>query len=238
MKNKTIPLCMLALVISGCGSDNNNESAKAVENASVCFNEDLYKVGATIVMEGQHENGLTKTATIKILETTDFRGQEAILRQTTTDDEVSNDYLTIDSGNKVITDLGRRESSNAPSAVSYYTPGFITAFDMNKGDVNEQTVTSIAEFMDGTQYETVVNYKLTFEGIESVTLSSGTYKACKFNYDYEYTMNFGEKETLNSSYNIWFAVDHGVVLQTESINEQGSSSKESVESISIDGVKI
>ncbi|WP_028864579.1 hypothetical protein [Psychromonas aquimarina] len=219
MKKRALSVVMLASVISGCGSDDVSISpgkttpvvTPVVENASVCFNESLYEVGAGYNFTSQRGAETAETESYKVLEDTRYRGQPAIHFRVTESAKLTENYIFINTGEKTVSVLGQKTANGE----SYYVPGRLSKFNLNKGDSYEQTVTETEVLSESTN-ETVTNIKTTFTGFETVTVPAGTYKTCKFEYNASITMPDGLTQKFTAS--MWYAAEHGLPVQSADSN--------------------
>ncbi|WP_432459659.1 TapB family protein [Agarivorans sp. QJM3NY_25] len=221
MKVTVLPFFMLAVSIGGCGS-SNSESGDVknidIENASICFNEDLYELGATQTISMVAQDGSIETSLTKVIEETTYRSQPALLAQTTENNVTDNAYLFIDEGNKEQIMLG--ETDNANENELSYTPGTSMRFDVDKGDIHRQTITMIVNNSSGVDQEFVINISSEFQGFENITVPAGSFKTCKFEQNYSMTLPDGSPA--DSKAIIWYAANYGVEVQ---VSNDGTISK-------------
>ncbi|WP_028863861.1 hypothetical protein [Psychromonas aquimarina] len=223
MKRNVLLVVISAAVISGCDGDDGifftkkkdpavkpavSTTAAAVENASTCFNDKLYKVGSGYNLTTQKGTEPAETQHYKVLEDARYRGQPAIHQRLSKSTKLTDRYLFINTGEKSVSLLGEKVLKDE----SYYAPGYLVKFNVKKGGSYSQTVTMTEESSKPAR-ETVSNIKTTFKGIETITVPAGTYKTCRFELNSSVTKPDGLTKKLNSS--VWYAVKHGVKVQSK-----------------------
>ncbi|WP_299022882.1 hypothetical protein [uncultured Photobacterium sp.] len=201
MKIKLISLALMSGVISGCGGGSS-----ADENAAACFNETLFKVGSRYSIVTKEGNNDAERSSFSVMETTQFRGQQAIK----VNDEISgfNTYYSLDSSDKSYSILGVMDGDTE----WYYTPGQQNKFDLNAGESFEQTYTKITVLPEQTA-DVVFDSVNKFIGIETITVPAGTYKTCRFEAKNTVTLPSGLKQQVNLT--AWYAVRYGIQVKYE-----------------------
>ncbi len=207
MNKKVLSVVLLASVLGGCNSGGDSTSTnKTVENASICFNENLYTPGAEYNLTFQDANKPAETINYKVLEDTVFRGQAATRIEVTNGTSSYYSYLSIDNNEKSVSQLGNKSDD----VESYYEPAMTMKFNLNKGDSYEQTTTLISEASFGN-FEFVYIEYTTFKGIETITVPAGSYKTCKFEINSSFTNPDGLTE--ESTYSSWYTAESGIPVQ-------------------------
>lgn len=206
MKIRAIPFFILAFSVSGCNSNTDENINK--ENASICFNKTLYEVGTTYSVTYKDQDNNIENSTVNRIEETEYRGQSAQIQSNGEGER----YFSVDTYNKQFTLLGGRDDDNE----FYYIPGLITKFDVNSGDIQEETVTMISKGLV-SDVESVQNITSEYKGFETITVPAGTYKSCKFETNYTYTQPDGLTNTLSTV--VWYGENNGLPIQFISKNE-------------------
>ena len=207
MKIKLIALALIIGAVSGC--DGSSESVK-IENASVCFNDALYQVGAEYSFVMKEGSDPVDIESFEVMDVAQYKGQEAIRVYDKTNNY--NEYISVDSSNKSHTLLGVIDGDPGPNLEKYYSPGLKTKFDLNAGESYEQTYTMI-EHDPLNPGDTVYDSVVKFVGIETITVPAGTYKTCKFEDKSTVTSSDGVTEADNTT--TWYAVEHGIVVKNK-----------------------
>jgi len=229
MKNRAVPILMFVFTVSGCGGDSSDAKSSAglkSENASVCFNNNLYTVGSEYALITKEDSNAAEIISYKVLDEMLFKGQSAVRVQVTDASSSAYTYFSVDENNKSYSLLGFTEGD----IESYYTPGKLAKFNIKSGNAYEQTLTLIHE-SPKINSEFVYNHKTIFKGLESITVPAGTYNTCKFESNYSVTTPDGGSENLN--YTMWYAVEYGFSVKLVS----DKSTTELIEA-KINGAKI
>jgi hypothetical protein len=219
IKNHQIVKSVLTLTIvigvTACGDESPSSpsnpspsgTSTALENASVCFNPDLYTVDTTY--STKYQANIVRENDFEVVEQTDFKGQPAIK---VTDADGMQGFYSVDNVNKSVTFLGIIWNS-----FEYYGvpagSGDTQRFDLNKGEIYDQTYT----MRDNNNKETVIDKNITFDGFETLIVPAGTYKACKFTTTGTKTKHDGTKSNISSSE--WIAVEYGITIKNDSEGE-------------------
>ena len=211
---RVLSVLVLATALGGCNSDDVKEVFKEIgigggltTNASVCFNEGLYKNGTEYILTRRVGEGSNVKTNFEVMRDI-YRGGDAILIRSKkeTSADVTNTYVGIDINEKSHFVLGRITPRNRTD----YKPALLSVFDLNKGESYSQTVTRFDSDSDSDS-DSVYDRTITFKGFETVTVPAGEFKACKFESDIFVTKNNGLRERIRLE--TWYAVEYGVQLK-------------------------
>lgn len=199
-------------------------------NASSCFNPNVVAQGTKILLNYKTTDAETSSVTniatsIEVKGTTTFNGKsatESVSQTQTTGPAASTSttksYFTANNSAKSITYHGSIVDVSAPvSASSTLTinPGMTEQFNLSAGESYTQTyaITTATQVM-GFPVSTVTDFvnKLTFKGVETITVPAGTFKACRIETDSKTTVLGNSVSTISTS---WISVDSGISVRTE-----------------------
>jgi hypothetical protein len=207
-----------------------NGNGSGTGNASSCFNPNIVAQGTKVVLNYKTTDAETNTVTniatsIDVKGTATFNGKSATESVTQTQTtgpapstSATKSYYTVASSAKSITYHGSVVDVSAPVAASStltINPGMTEQFNLNAGESYTQTysITTAMQVM-GFPVNTVTDFvnKVTFKGIETITVPAGTFKTCRMETSSKSTVLGTSVTGLSTS---WITVDTGVSVRTE-----------------------
>lgn len=207
---------------SGNGSGNGNSSS--------CFNPNTVAQGTKILLNYKTTDAETNTITniatsIDVKGSTTFNGKsvtESVSQTQSTgpasSTSTTKSYYTVDTSAKSFTYYGSIVDVSAPvvtSSTLTINPGMTEKFSLNAGESYTQvySITTAMQVM-GFPVNTVTDFdnKVTFKGIETVTVPAGTFKACRMETSSKTTVLGTSATGISTS---WISVDTGISVRTE-----------------------
>lgn len=199
-------------------------------SAASCFNPDVMKQGAKIVLNSKSTDGssgaiINTNANIDVTGNATFNGKTAIesvsQTQATGDapsTSTTKSYFKVDAGAKRVSYYGSIVDASAPVTVSStitITPERIERYDLSAGESYTQSysIETVSQVL-GFPVSTKTDYQstVTFKGIESVTVPAGTFSTCRFETSYTTTTS-GISSSSTSIH--WNEVTYGITVRNE-----------------------
>lgn len=199
-------------------------------NAASCYNPGVMTQGTRVVLNYKTTDGETG-AVLNVASDTEVKGSATFKGKSVTQSDsktqatgaapstsATKSYFKVDTAAKRFSYYGSVVDISAPVAGSSeltISPERIERFDLSAGESYTQTY-SIATAIEvmGFPVSTTTSFeeKITFKGVESVTVPAGKFNACRFETSTKSTI-LGNTATSTSTH--WVTVDSGVSIRTE-----------------------